>query len=107
MLFADEDTGRNHGYGNHVWTLRTELPEVPQAIVEFAAEFYGCDEDEAENLVNPDNIVGSAGAWDDPQFVSEVYQFCGEPTGFRTPDGAVVLDRESVELEYRVEEGEE
>lgn len=102
MLFCNSE--RNAHYGEHVWTLKTELPPVPQTVIEFAAEFFGVDQTEAEELVNPEDIVDSAGAWDDSQFVSEVYQFCGEPTGFRTPDGAVVLDRENVELEYTLED---
>lgn len=99
MLFCDSE--RNSHYGSHVWTLQTELPAVSQAVIDYASEFFGVDQTEAESLVNPDDIVDSAGAWDDAQFVSEVYQFCGEPTGFRTPDGAVVLDRENVELNYQ------
>jgi len=100
MLFAAE---RNDHYGNHIWTLNCQLPEVPENVIAYAAEFFGVDTDEAAELCNPSDIVDSAGAWDDPQFVSEVYQFCGEPVGFRTPDGAVVLDRFGVDLEYRHE----
>jgi len=102
MLFCDSD--RNDHYGDHVWTLKTDLPLVPESVIKFACEFFGVDQTEAEDLVNPEDIVDSAGAWDDAQFVSEVFQFCGEPTGFRTPDGAVVLDRENVELEYTLDD---
>jgi len=101
MLFTEDE--KNHAYGDHVWTLKTELPEVSEDVIEYAAEFFGIDIEEARELCNPENIVGSAGAWDEPQFVSEVYQFCGEPTGFRTPDGAVILDRENAEISYRKE----
>ena len=101
MLFCDSE--RNAHYGGHVWTLKTELPPVPQAVIAYAAEFFDVDQAEAEELVNPLDIVDSAGAWDDAQFVSDVFQFCGEPVGFRTPDGAVVLDRENVELDYQVD----
>jgi len=100
MLFAER--GNEH-YGRHVWTLATELPEVSEAVIEFAAEYYNIGHDEAAALVNPRNIVTSAGAWDDAQFVSDVWQRF-ECVGFRTPDGAVVLDRESVSLAYSVEE---
>jgi len=99
MLFCDSE--RNSHYGSHVWTLQTELPAVSQAVIDYAAEFFDVDQTEAESLVNPEDIVDSAGAWDDPQFASDVYQLCGEPVGFRTPDGAVVLDRENVELDYQ------
>jgi len=101
MLFADSDN--NAHYGNHVWTLKTELPKVPDNVIEYAADFFGIEIEEARELCNPVDIVDTAGAWDDPQFVSEVYYFCGEPTGFRTPDGAVVLDRYEVEMEYNHE----
>lgn len=102
MLFCDSE--RNSHYGRHVWTLKTDLPSVPQSVIEFAAEFFGVDQTEAKELVNPENIVDSSGAWDDPQFASDVYQLCGEPVGFRTPDGAVVLDRYDVNLEYTLED---
>lgn len=87
----------NDHYGDNVWVLESELPEVSDAVVAFAAEFFGVDEDEARHLCNPKDIVGDAGAWDDAQFVSDLYQAL-EPVGFRTPDGAVVLDRESVTI---------
>lgn len=96
MLFCDND--RNAHYGSHVWELRTDLPDVPESVAEFAAEFFGCEIEEARELVNPANIVDTAGAWDDAQFVSDLYHFHGEPIGFRTRDGAVVLDRSSVEI---------
>ncbi len=96
MLFCDSDN--NDHYGDHVWTLRTNLPDVDDRAIEFCSEFFGVDLNEASNLLNPTDIVDSAGAWDDPQFVSELWHFCGEPIGFRTPDGAVVLDRESVKI---------
>jgi hypothetical protein len=93
-------------YGEHVWTLHTDLPTVPQAVIDFAAEYYMCSEQSAEQLVNPDDIVCDAGAWDDPQFVSDLWQAMefGQiemVPGYRTEDGAVVLDRENVKLEYQ------
>ncbi len=100
MLFAER--GNEH-YGRHVWTLATDLPEVSSEVVEFAAEYFGISADEAAALVNPRNIVDSAGAWDDAQFVSDVWQRF-ECAGFRTPDGAVVLDREAVATTYHVED---
>ena len=96
-LFAEE--GKNVGYGKHRWTLREDLPPVSPEVVDFAAEYFGVPVEEAERLVNPRNIVDSAGAWDDAQFVSDVWQKF-EAKGFRTPDGAVVLDKENTKLEY-------
>lgn len=106
VLFADSD--RNSHYGQHVWTLETELGTVPDEIVWFAAEYYDVDFAEAESLVKPEDIVSSAGAWDDEQFVSDLwlameYNKVPESPGYRTPDGAVVLDRESVEMVYSVD----
>lgn len=102
ILFADDDS--NDNYGQHIWVLVTNLPAVTEDLILFAAEYYGCERDEAENLVNPKNIVCSAGAWDDRQFVSDLWQAmeCGdisEQPGFRTHNGAVVIDRASVVIE--------
>jgi len=96
MLFCDSD--RNQHYGDHVWELKSDLPDVPAHAIKWAAEELRTSEEEASDLLSPTNIVDSAGAWDDPQFVSDLYQECGEPVGFKTPDGAVVLDRYSVDL---------
>jgi len=111
VLFAEDG---NEGYGDHGWELMTELQAVEerQDVITFAAEFYGVDEDEALELVNPDNIVDSAGAWDDPGFVSDLWQAMesgsvSEAAGFRTWDGAVVLDAHSVELRYFEDEDED
>jgi len=102
VLFTDDEE-RNQHYGDHVWTLNTDLPEVPDYIIEFAADYYDVDLKEAEELVDPPNIVDSAGAWDDPEFVYAVWEQFEEP-GYRTYDGAVVLDKEAVQLEYRYDE---
>jgi hypothetical protein len=103
VLFCDSD--RNQGYGDCVWTLGTELPRVTDQLVEWAAEYYEVDEDEARSLVDPEDIVDTAGAWDDSQFVSELWQAMegGEvemAAGYRTEDGAVVLDRDGVEMTF-------
>jgi hypothetical protein len=90
----------NEHYGPHCWILLSNLPPVSKKVIEFACEFYNIKFREAEKLCNPRNIVDDAGAWDDKQFVSELWNFGGEPIGFRTPDGAVVLDHHSVKLKY-------
>ena len=98
MLFAIDG---NEQYGLHVWTLRTDLPHIcdAQHVIDFAAEYYGIGVEQAKELVNPANIVSTAGAWDDSQFVSDLWQRF-ECVGFVTADGAVVLDKTSVALEY-------
>jgi hypothetical protein len=98
ILFCDSDN--NTHYGNHCWVLKTELPEVTKEVIEFAANFFNCSIEEAKSGLNPEDIVNSAEMWDDQQFVSELYYTVGEFVGFRTPDGAVVLDIHSVILEY-------
>lgn len=105
LLFAE---GGNEHYGNHVWALEEDLPSVTNDVVLFAEAFYNIDREEAESLVNPSNIVDSAGAWDDPTFVSDLWQamesgLIEESPGFKTWDGAVVLDRFEVKLRYYYE----
>jgi len=102
VLFAE---GGNEHYGNHVWALGQDLPPVPQSVVVFCADFYDIENDEASLLVDPARIVDTAGAWDDPEFVSELWQAMEygqieETPGYRTSDGAVVLDATAVCLEH-------
>src|SRR5210317_320748 len=108
VLFA-EDLEGNDNYGHHVWVLKTKLPKPGKDIVNFAAEFYGVSKSDAEDLVNPDDIVDSGGAWDDPDFVSELWQAMEggevkEQVGFRTYDGAVVIDPYSIKMDYYYED---
>lgn len=98
IQFTDREEENDH-YGPHVWVLKTTLPDITFAVVEFCSEYYDIDYDIAEAHVNPPRIVDSAGAWDDHQFVSDLWQAL-EPVGFRTNDGAVVLDAMQVKLEY-------
>jgi hypothetical protein len=97
ILFCDSD--RNTGYGDHIWTLKTELPEVSDKVIEYAADFFAVEIEEARELCNPSDIVSTAGAWDDEQFCFEIASFFS-PVGFSTPDGAIVFDRAEVEIEY-------
>jgi len=98
-LFAEGEN--NNHYGCYVWLLKTDLPDVfdVPGLVNFAMEFFGIDEEYAEDLVNPENIINSAGAWDDPAFVTAVWEGFGL-VGVRTWDGAVVLDILAVDLVY-------
>jgi hypothetical protein len=105
MLFADvsEDDQRNASYGEHVWTLVTELPAVPDHVVAYVAEYYECSIAEARELVDPENIVSTAGAWDNDELVYEIWA-AFEESGYRTQDGAVVLDKTAVELTYHLDD---
>lgn len=107
ILFCE--TNRNDGYGPHRWTLTDALDaKLPRSsecedLINFTMEFYGIDRETAENEVDPDDIVSTAMAWDDASFVSELWQAMEAGTikkvpGYRTYDGAAVLDRESVEM---------
>ena len=103
LLFAD---GGNDHYGPHVWTLKTELPDVPEEIKAFAREFYDCED--VEDLVDPPKIVETAGAWDDEDFCCSVTDgmLNGDlprHAGFWTCDGAVVLFPQEVDLSYSFE----
>jgi hypothetical protein len=107
ILFCDSD--RNAHYGSHVWTLQTDLPEVSGELVAFAAEFYGISKEDARLEVNPSDIVDSARAWDDHQFVSDLWQAMERgdikmAAGYRTDDGAVVINLEEVALRYSHED---
>ena len=104
IQFCDSDN--NAHYGKHVWVLETELPCVTKELIMWAATYYDISAEEAEMLVSPENIVITAGAWDDSQFVSDLWQAMEagdveQAAGYRTTDGAVVLDRGSVEMTYQ------
>jgi hypothetical protein len=102
IQFCEDE--QNEHYGPHVWELKSELPYVGEMteLIEYAAEYYEVSIEEARELVNPDNIVNTAAAWDDEDFVEAVWNRF-EPVGFRTYNGAVVIDREEVKMEYRFE----
>lgn len=100
ILFVEHGTqceGPNAGYGEWVWVLNTDLPTVPQEVVDLAADFFDLDEDEAARWVNPENIVDSADAWDNEEFVSLVWETF-YAVGYRLPDGAVILDHTDVDF---------
>jgi hypothetical protein len=92
LLFVD-DTTSNTSYGSHDFVVKG-LSEIPDYVKTFAFDYYG-DEGQTE----PEDILESAQAWDDRQFVSDLWQKYGDTfldegiVGFKTPDGAVVFDR--------------
>lgn len=108
-LFAEEG---NENYGDHVWELKTKLPPIDDELVEWTADYYDTDLDEARELVDPPDIVNNAGAWDDPQFVSDLWQAMEskevhEVPGYRTSEGAVVIDLPSVDLEHWIDDDDD
>lgn len=94
MLFVD-NSSVNISYGSHNFAVK-DLPEVPTYVKDFAKDYYG-----EEGQTEPADILESAQAWDDRQFVSDLWQkfenrFLSEGViGFKTPDGGVVFDRPS------------
>jgi hypothetical protein len=94
VLFVD-DSSSNTSYGSHDFTVKG-LPEIPTYVKEFARQYYGED-----GQTEPVDILSSAQAWDDRQFVSDLWQQFGDRfmsediVGFKTPDGGVVFDRTS------------
>lgn len=119
VLMFTEDPDSNDHYGPHVWTLRTELPHVVDCpeLLAFAREYIreeyavrvdeegmpGDDDIRGTDWLNPTDIVDGAALWEDDAFVSALWQAL-EPTGYRTDDGAVVLDWRGVELDYHYED---
>ena len=59
------------------------------------------DEDDIEENINPNNIVSSAGAWDNVEFISYLYDytsFYNDHDGVITNDGAVFFEVTKVNL---------
>jgi hypothetical protein len=100
LQFA-EKAYRNLGYGPHCWVLQSELPYVvdDERVIEIAMDEFGIDRDAAVAEINPTDIVDTARAWDNEDFVTRVWDEL-EPVGYTTSDGAVVLDVDSAELTY-------
>ena len=101
VLFADRHTGRNDGYGESEFLVnhRDLMEDVPEWMVEAYKDYDSYNELTTEGAIEalmPPDIVGSAGAWDDVQWVSELYHLhadkWGDKIGMITPDGAVVWE---------------
>jgi len=56
-----------------LWRTKTTR-QLTDEMIKFGAEYFTLDEEAAKDLMNPSDIIDSAGAWDDPQFVSEFWQ---------------------------------
>lgn len=85
----------NEHYGDFAWTINpASLVEIPAALIAYCANYYGIDADAALALLDPASIVDSAGAWDDPDFVTSWCDIRSDwdVAGYHTQDGAVVLD---------------
>jgi hypothetical protein len=98
MQFVLRDEGGNENYGP-IETLAksSDYQEPSDDVVNFASKYYNINQEEARRLLEPTSIVDDAGAWDDKQFVSDLWQAMDskelpEQTGFKTPNGAVEID---------------
>ncbi|MGN0846068.1 MAG: hypothetical protein ACI4RA_01630 [Kiritimatiellia bacterium] len=88
-------------YGENQYAhLKSHLVEMPKWVYDFAKEYYGGEytEEQIRDGVNPRRIVDAALAWDDPNFVSALYERHSDKierlaadgvAGFKTEDGAV------------------
>lgn len=107
-MFVGKDPDLVEGYGKHLWGLNSD--DIPAGSVidtqsqEFRRGAYkalrneGVDRDAAKSLVSeaaPENIVNSAGMWDDPQSVQTVWdKYLSKKgvLGASTPDGFILFD---------------
>jgi hypothetical protein len=117
-MWADSQQRVEYGYGAYGWAIDvSELPHIDDIdIASFlnadydngnldgdlldAVEAYGVAEVAAE--YNPSNIVESAQAWDNADFVAWFWSAVAEPAGLIgivTDDGAVLFDASKA---YRV-----
>lgn len=115
ILFAD-NSEENENYGPEAYEVdQNVLGPVPQWVIDWYADsdvlaswagLNGVEDrdeilEQAESELNPENIVESAGFWDDNQLVSDFWQ-ANEARlveesiiGFRLHHGAVVFDSSS------------
>jgi hypothetical protein len=101
MVTQFAEGNKSESYGQHAWVLKSKLPKAAddKKLIKFTEDFYGVGKEEAKELVDPEKIVSSAGAWDDEDFIQALYEKY-EPVGYMTNDGAVVIDRDAVKLKY-------
>jgi len=99
VQFADDPTGIE-SYGDKQYAVKkSSLKKIPKYVENFTNSYF---KDEVKSgaippEVNPENIVESAGVWDNRQFVSDLWQKFGDRferdgvIGFQTNDGAVIF----------------
>jgi capsid protein/gas vesicle protein len=92
VQFVD-DPSTNKSYGDNQWAIHeSDLSEIPDYLSDYSEEYFG-DRDS----VNPQDVLESADAWDDSQFVSDVWEKFGDRfesegiVGFKTNNGAVMF----------------
>jgi len=102
VQFADIEEAHNgiSSYGRNLWYAKSsdlgDASNPGQDVENWIAENY------PDYNINPSNIINSAEAWDDLQFVSDIWQAGAEfgswlnEAGYRTSDGAVVFPASGV-----------
>ncbi len=122
-MFADDESRVEGGsYGKHAWTVdideltpiedldehiraayRTEIASNDES--DLPSAFRDLGEEEFVALFDPEDIVDSAGAYDDSDLNSWVYWTVIEPRnikGVKTSDGAVVWDKGIIDAKAQV-----
>ena len=109
MFTLAENEYRITSYGKFRWTIKpdvelVDVDDLDEAIEEAFEryggphEFYECAWD-VQNCADPEDIVNSAGLWDDPDGFSWMWEYVLEDMNvmaIRTRDGAIVFDRRLV-----------
>lgn len=110
-MFADNE-GRVENYGDNLYQVDTsglrDINEVKEDIAEAMNEaiedgvfpdLEGSTGEEIAELFNPPDIVDDAGAWDRPDIIAYLYDTTNilDGVGFKTQDGAIVLDESLIE----------
>ncbi len=100
IIFCADNPDRSRHYGDiqrvFVPTKRTLSWGKKEEVAELnklAAEFYE-NADDLIDILYPSNIVDTAGAWDDIEFINFLYDrnFFDGCDGIITPDGAVFFE---------------
>lgn len=100
-----EDLSRSYGSGKWVASGKgsVDVKDIQKDIIKTMrsrgiTSEYGATGASIARTANPDDIVDSAGLWDNPDFVSAVWEDVIEPKGIRsirTNDGLIVFDDSS------------
>ena len=97
IIFCADDAEKSEHYGNiqRIFRATDRTDTDRKEIAKIAEEFYNTTPEDAESLINPSNIVTSAGAWDDVEFINHVYDnttYFSRYDGIITTDGAVFFE---------------
>jgi hypothetical protein len=98
IIFCAKDEESSSHYGKIHLTFDSSQPNVKLDngdALKAAADYYNYTEEEMHDEVYPENIVSSAGVWDDIDFINYLYDnnYFFSNDAIITPDGAVVFDK--------------